>query len=347
MFTNIMGKYVKNPVRSFRVEVTSTNKVMFFDNVDMRCGGLEGFNDVVHAAFQLPPIKKVNLTWFSQTDTFHIANDDEFYEMWDKGVVEDDGYVHLYMNITNKKVPLNDEYPSSSGVSNVKSYTTPVKVKRTSRMQSWTAASPVTFDPSMFVTPKKMTIYCKSPELIRRSPRLISKSIVAVSGCSGSMSGKKLFLNLEDDDEVMDGEISSESRQDDLDYVNIQLENNAEDVCHPIDDCRNPVSDTEEMGIEVYTTFMNNYFGGEKSFNFLHPQLYMKTAQPTTDKGIDAAVENNSKGKAIVDVQSDAYTNDNSSTSEYEGGEECNYSVQRDEEDGGHTSYWYNQFEQV
>ncbi|KAI3995925.1 hypothetical protein MKX01_017122, partial [Papaver californicum] len=64
---------------------------MFFYNVDVKCGGLEGFSDVVHAAFQLPPIKKGNLTWFSETDPFYIANDDEFYEMWDKRVIEHDG----------------------------------------------------------------------------------------------------------------------------------------------------------------------------------------------------------------------------------------------------------------
>ncbi|KAI3902377.1 hypothetical protein MKW92_052618, partial [Papaver armeniacum] len=51
-------KYVKNPVRSFRVEQSDTNKVRFFDNVSVNCGGLNGFSDVVHAAYRLPPIKK-------------------------------------------------------------------------------------------------------------------------------------------------------------------------------------------------------------------------------------------------------------------------------------------------
>ncbi|KAI3993501.1 hypothetical protein MKX01_002514 [Papaver californicum] len=46
-----------------------------------------------------------------------------------------------------------------------------------------------------------------------------------------------------------------------MEYENIQLTNDQEDVCHPIDDPRSPVSDTKEMGIEVYCEFVNNYFG--------------------------------------------------------------------------------------
>ncbi|RZC57377.1 hypothetical protein C5167_004681, partial [Papaver somniferum] len=84
-------KYVKNPVRSFRVEENDTNKIRYFDNVSVNCGGLNGFSDVVHAAYQLPPIKQVNLTWFSETDPFCIGSNEEFFEMLDKGVVEDDG----------------------------------------------------------------------------------------------------------------------------------------------------------------------------------------------------------------------------------------------------------------
>ncbi|KAI3983570.1 hypothetical protein MKX01_000582 [Papaver californicum] len=276
MVTNITKKYVKYPVRSFTVEVYDTNKVMFFDNVDVNCGGLNGFSDVVHAAFQLAPIKKVNLTWFSETDPFYIANNEEFFEMWDKGVVEDDGYVHLYMNSTNRKVPLNDEFPSSSCVSNAKSYSTLVKVKSSSRIHIGIATSPVTLEPSMFATPKKMTTYSIPPELIRRSLRFISKSIVAVSEGSGSVSGKKLSVNLDDDDEVVDGEISGESREAELEYCTMQLENDDVDICHPIDDCKSLVSDTEEMCIGVYMDFVNNYFGGENNFDFLHPQQYKK-----------------------------------------------------------------------
>lgn len=89
------------------------------------------------------------------------------------------------------------------------------------------------------------------------------------------MNGKKLFFNV-DDDEVVDEEISVESRQAELEYENIQLTNIEEDMCHPIDDCRSPVADDAEMGIEVYTEFVNNYFGGLDSFEFLHPQLYKK-----------------------------------------------------------------------
>ncbi|RZC58160.1 hypothetical protein C5167_005472 [Papaver somniferum] len=47
-------------------------------------------------------------------------------------------------------------------------------------------------------------------------------------------------------------------------------------MCHPIDDCRSPVADDAEMGIEVYTEFVNNYFGRLDSFDYLHTQLYKK-----------------------------------------------------------------------
>ncbi|RZC46217.1 hypothetical protein C5167_039165 [Papaver somniferum] len=147
MYANIMKKYVKNPVRSFRVEECDTNKVRFFYNISANSGGLNGFSDVVHAAYQLPPIKKVSLTWFSDTDTFYIDNNKEFFEMWDKGVVEDDGYIHLYMNVTNRKVPLSDECPSPSYVSVSKSlFSTPEKVQSTSRIHIERGATPVKED---------------------------------------------------------------------------------------------------------------------------------------------------------------------------------------------------------
>ncbi|KAI3882509.1 hypothetical protein MKW92_046243, partial [Papaver armeniacum] len=58
----------------------------------------------------------------------------------------------------------------------------------------------------------------------------------------GCMNSKKLFVNV-DDDEVVDEEISLESRQAELEYENIQLTNAEEDMCHPIDDGRSPILD--------------------------------------------------------------------------------------------------------
>ncbi|KAI3945155.1 hypothetical protein MKW98_022019, partial [Papaver atlanticum] len=105
--------------------------------------------------------------------------------------------------------------------------------------------------------------------------RLVKKSIDAVTRSLDSVSGMKLFVNV-DDDEVVDAGISVESRQLELEYENIQLTNNDPDICHPIDDCRSPVDDNAELGIEMYTDFVNNYFGGMNSFDFLYPQLYKK-----------------------------------------------------------------------
>ncbi|XP_026381110.1 uncharacterized protein LOC113275761 [Papaver somniferum] len=218
--------------------------------------------------------------------------------MWDRGAIEDDGYVHRYMNQTNRKVP---QFPSSSCVSNAKSMSTPVKIKSTTIMHKNLAASPVTLDPSMFLTPKKRVIYSKSPELIRICPRLVSKAIAAVSGGSGSMNGKKLFVNLDVDEvECGEGEIPDKTRMDELEYVNIQLENNDEDVCHPFDDCRSPVSDTEEMVIGVYMNFVNNYFWGEKSFDYLHPQQYKKAVEAQAKEGSTDIMEYDPRGKAVV-----------------------------------------------
>ncbi|KAI3832760.1 hypothetical protein MKW98_002306 [Papaver atlanticum] len=204
-----------------------------------------------------------NLTWFSETDLFYIANNEEFFEMWDRGAVEDDGYVHLYMNQTDRKVPLTDEFPSISCVSNAKSMSTLVKIKSTSIMHKNLAASPVTLDPSMFVTPKKRVIYSKSPELIRRSPRLVSKAIAAVRGGSGSVNGKKLFANLDVDEvECGEGEIPDETRMVELDYVNIQLEENI--------------------------------------FDYLHPQKYKKVVEAQKKEGSTDIMEYNTRGKAVI-----------------------------------------------
>ncbi|KAI3946777.1 hypothetical protein MKW98_003340, partial [Papaver atlanticum] len=68
----------------------------------------------------------------------------------------------------------------------------------------------------------------------------------------------------------------AETRQAELEYENIQLVNDAEDVCHPIDDPRSPVSDTEEMGIGVYCEFVKNYFKDHHWVNTVHPQQYME-----------------------------------------------------------------------
>ncbi|KAI3966880.1 hypothetical protein MKW92_018264, partial [Papaver armeniacum] len=137
----------------------------------------------------LPPIKKVSLTWFSDTYPFYIGNNEEFFEMWDKGVVEEDKYIHLYMNVINRKVPLSDECPSSSCVSVSKSlFSTPEKVQSTSRIHIEKGAAPMSIDPSLIITPKKGIIYNKSPELLRRSPRLVKQSIAAVSGSFCSMN---------------------------------------------------------------------------------------------------------------------------------------------------------------
>ncbi|XP_026390336.1 uncharacterized protein LOC113285786 [Papaver somniferum] len=345
-----MRKYVKNPVRSFGVEETDTNKVRLFDNVSVYSGGLTGFSDVVHDAYQLPPIKKVNLTWFSETDPFYIGNDDEFFEMWDKGVVEVDGYIHLYMNVTNMRVPLSDEFPSRSCLSVSKSlYSTPEKVKSTSRLHIERGATPVNLDPATFLTPKKRILYSESPELLRRNPRLLKKSIGAVIGILGNVSGKKLFFNV-DDDEVVDAEISDEVRQLALEYENIQLENNEPYVCHPIDDCRSPVADDAELGIAVYTDFVNNYFDGMDYFDFLYPQLYRKKGnadEASNDNNCGVTEEYDPKGKApIVDVPSDADISDTSSGSDSEDDEGI-LSVQVLAEDDGNETVWVNQYEKV
>ncbi|KAI3956442.1 hypothetical protein MKX01_016855, partial [Papaver californicum] len=96
--------------------------------------------------------------------------------------------------------------------------------------------------------------------------------------CSGS--GKRLFVNNVDDVDIYeDVVLSIYSQQDEMEYENIQLTNDQEDVCHPIDDPRSSVSDNEEIGIEVYYEFVNNYFGGLNSGDLLNPQKYKKTSK--------------------------------------------------------------------
>ncbi|RZC44863.1 hypothetical protein C5167_037812 [Papaver somniferum] len=317
MYANIMRKYVKNPVRRFRVEESETNKVRFFDNVSVNCGGLNGFCDVVHAAYQLPPIKKVNLTWFSDTDPFYIGSNDEFYEMWDKGVVEDDGYIYLYMNVTHMKVPLTDEFHESSGVSVAQScYSTPHKAKTTSFLHIDRDAPPVNLDTSSFLTPRKRLLYSKSPELLRRSPRLVSKSIAAVIGSAK----KSLFVNM-DDDEVVDAEISVELRLSQLEYENnIQLTNNDIDVCHPIDDCRSHI---------------------------VMMQKWVLKYETSNEKNCDGIENDDPKGKTtVVDEPSDADSGDSSSSSDSEV-EEGALSVQNVAEDDEARTVWIHQYEQV
>ncbi|KAI3847312.1 hypothetical protein MKW98_022445, partial [Papaver atlanticum] len=87
------------------------------------------------------------------------------------------------------EVPLSDEFPSSSYVSVSKSfYSTPEKVKNTSRLHIDRGAAPVSLDPYTFLTPKKRILFSKSHELLKRSHRMVQKSIVAVTRSLGSVS---------------------------------------------------------------------------------------------------------------------------------------------------------------
>ncbi|KAI3991175.1 hypothetical protein MKX01_022396 [Papaver californicum] len=171
-------------------------------------------------------------------------------------------------------------------------YEKPTKVTRDTVTCINYAISPVRLDPDMCITPKKKTLYSTSPHLVRRSPRLVAKSIDAVSRCSGI--GKRLFVNSVDNvDNHEDVVLSIESQQDEMEYENIQLTNDQEVACHPIDDPRSPISDTEEMGIEVYCEFVNNYFGGTNFSDFLHPQKYKKANEKQSE-------QSGAKGKSIV-----------------------------------------------
>ncbi|KAI3944794.1 hypothetical protein MKW92_015959, partial [Papaver armeniacum] len=84
-------------------------------------------------------------------------------------------------------------------------------------------------------------------------------------------------------------------------YENIQLANDAEDVCHPIDDPRSPVSDTEEMRIGVYREFVNNYFKDHHWVDNVHPQKYMEAVNEVHAGGVEQEGEGEDpKGKAII-----------------------------------------------
>ncbi|XP_026434975.1 uncharacterized protein LOC113332669 [Papaver somniferum] len=111
---------------------------------------------------------------------------------------------------------------------------------------------------------------------------------------------------------------------------------------HPIDDCRSPVADDAEMGIEVYTEFVNNYFGGLDSFDFLHPQLYKKKGnanEAQNDKNCGVVEECNPKGKEVVVVPSDTDSGDSASSSDSED-EEGTLSVQGVAADDGQKCVW-------
>ncbi|MCL7041405.1 hypothetical protein MKW94_025619, partial [Papaver nudicaule] len=75
---------------------------------------------------------------------------------------------------------------------------------------------------------------------MRKSPRLVKKNIEAQ---------RKLFLEVGDITEA--------------EYENIQLENENEDECHPIDDDRSPVcseDEGEDLDLGQVKQFVNNFF---------------------------------------------------------------------------------------
>ncbi|XP_026429488.1 uncharacterized protein LOC113325836 [Papaver somniferum] len=157
----------------------------------------------------------------------------------------------MFTNIT-RIVPPGDGCAESSGITDKRDSTTS-KVRSSSITCINYANSPVRLDPEMFATSKKKSTCTTSPHLFRKS--LLKKYVDAVSRIRGSK--KRLFENVDeyvnvDDDDYDNVVFSAETIQAKLEYENIQLSNDAEDVCHPIDDPRSPVSDTEEMGIGVY-----------------------------------------------------------------------------------------------
>ncbi|XP_026422201.1 uncharacterized protein LOC113318267 [Papaver somniferum] len=285
-----------------------------------------------------------------------MVNDSHWYDMWDKGVVED-GYVNLWCNVSDRTVPPGDGCAENSGIT-YKRDSTPSRVRSSSVTCINYANSPVRLDPEMFSTPKKKFKCITSPDLVRRSPRLLKKSVDAVTMINGSK--KRLFENVDeyvnvDDDDYDNVVFSAETRQAELEYENIQLVNDAEDACHPIDDPRSPVSDTEEMGIGVYCEFVNNYFEDHQWVDTLHPQHYMNAVTEVQASGVEQEGEKEDpKGKAIVPYDTegnmDYNSDDHSSSSESDG--EGVTEVQGPNECGNEPTHqklhpWYNQFEQV
>ncbi|KAI3994142.1 hypothetical protein MKX01_012399 [Papaver californicum] len=132
-------------------------------------------------------------------------------------------------------------------------------------------------------------------------------------------------------------------------YLVNQPENDDVDVCHPIDDCRSPVSDNEEMGIGVNINFVNNYFGVENNFDFLHPQQYKKADEPIIE-GNTAIMEIDPKGKAVVLDEGSEGEEGSSSSSCDRSESENEHTIclfLEDVNDDGHHTYWYNQYEKV
>ncbi|KAI3929560.1 hypothetical protein MKX01_025728, partial [Papaver californicum] len=74
-----------------------------------------------------------------------MINDDHWYDTWDKVIDQDDGYVHLWCNISDRKFPPGDGWPSSYGHGNM--YQTPTKVRRDTITCIGYANSPVRLDP--------------------------------------------------------------------------------------------------------------------------------------------------------------------------------------------------------
>ncbi|MCL7034141.1 hypothetical protein MKW94_012089, partial [Papaver nudicaule] len=87
----------------------------------------------------------------------------------------------------------------------------------------------------------KRTCLNKSPGM-RKSPRLAKMNIEAQVHKDEGGSMRKLFLEVDD----------TVNSVTEAEYENIQLDNENEDECHPIDDDRSPVSsDNEEEDLEL------------------------------------------------------------------------------------------------
>ncbi|XP_026424393.1 uncharacterized protein LOC113320714 [Papaver somniferum] len=86
------------------------------------------------------------------------------------------------------------------------------------------------------------------------------------------------------------------------------------------------------------------------SFDFLHPQLYKKKGnayEASNDNNCGVTEEYDPKGKApIVDVPSDADSDDTSSGSDSED-DERTLSVQVLAEDDGNETVWFNRYKKV
>ncbi|KAI3936248.1 hypothetical protein MKW92_039466, partial [Papaver armeniacum] len=247
-----------------------------------------------------------------------MVNDSHWYEMWYKAVAEE-GYVNLWCNVSDRIVSPGDGCAETSGISN-KRDSTPSKVISSSVTCIKYASSPVRLDPEMFATPKKKLTCITSPHLVRRSPRIIKRSVDAVTRYTSS--SKRLFENVDeyvnvDDDDYENVVFSAETLQAEREYENIQLSNDAEDACHPNDDPSSPVSDTDELGLGVYCDFFNNYFQDHNLVDSVHPKQYMEAVNEVQASSVE---QEDPKGKAVVPYDAegneDYNSGDDSSSSE-------------------------------